>query len=288
VLGAVLAVETSCDLCTDEHDQIVVLMPPADGVTDESFFADACEQECSYSIACEPAFIPLQGGREAPGLVCTEPAECGSGRRPKSWHSPRQRVETDGAWLVRATQLEEASVTAFRELAGDLARLRAPRRLVQAARRSAREERRHGRVLAALARRWGRCPEALSTPATAGFALEALARTNAVEGCVRETYGAALALWQSRQALDPLVRTAMRRLSVEEARHAALAWQIDAWARRQLHREQRLSIDVARRTAVAEVLAGAGSLTSPVLGLPGPREARMLAVRVFERFGLAT
>ena len=59
--------------------------------------------------------------------------------------------------------------------------------------------------------------------------LFALACDNAVEGCVREAFGALEALWQSHTARDPALRRAMAEIAEDEARHAELAWDIVGW-----------------------------------------------------------
>jgi hypothetical protein len=61
-------------------------------------------------------------------------------------------------------------------------------------------------------------------PAPPARSLEELAVENAVEGCVRETYGALTAIWQARTAKDPSVAAAVRRIARDETRHAALSW----------------------------------------------------------------
>ena len=50
--------------------------------------------------------------------------------------------------------------------------------------------------------------------------LEAIAIENAVEGCVRESFGALLATWQAKTAGDARVRAAMKRIARDETRHA--------------------------------------------------------------------
>jgi hypothetical protein len=52
-------------------------------------------------------------------------------------------------------------------------------------------------VTADLARRHGVAPLPIKVGAFPARSLEDLAVENATEGCVRETYGALLALWQS-------------------------------------------------------------------------------------------
>ena len=53
---------------------------------------------------------------------------------------------------------------------------------------------------------------------------------NAREGCVRETFGALIAMHQAERAGDPIIRRAMRRIAEEETRHAELAWEVASWS----------------------------------------------------------
>jgi hypothetical protein len=61
--------------------------------------------------------------------------------------------------------------------------------------------------------------------------LLAIALKNAVEGCVRETYGAVVNLVESRWSSDPEVRRAMWSIAENECRHAELARALARWAR---------------------------------------------------------
>ena len=57
--------------------------------------------------------------------------------------------------------------------------------------------------------------EALPTRALGVVAIE-----NAVEGCVRETFGALIASWQAEHARDPGIKRLMRSIARDETRHA--------------------------------------------------------------------
>jgi hypothetical protein len=189
------------------------------------------------------------------------------------------------AWLARAAFLEAASVDAFRLLRRDLAALGAPRRLLRAASRAARDEKRHARRMRSLARRSGQTPPPASrVTATTLPTLEAMATENAVEGCVREAFGALIACYQAARATDRELAAAMRRIAVDEARHAALALRIDAWARPRLDRKARARMDLAHEEAVNELLHEMETSVAPRarLGLPDPCENLFLARAIFE------
>jgi hypothetical protein len=156
-------------------------------------------------------------------------------------------------YLAESARLEAASIEAFRVLRRELAGYGAPRRLLRAASRAARDERRHARIAGALARRFGTVPDPVTVEPRPVRSLEAIARENAVEGCVRETWGAIMALRQSTHATEPAVRAAMRRIARDEVRHAELAWDVDAWLRPRLARAARRRVRDARTAAVAEL-----------------------------------
>src|SRR6185295_13249702 len=122
------------------------------------------------------------------------------------------------------------SIHAFRRLARELRAHGAPSDLVNAARACARDEARHARTMARLARAHGATIDRVHVEDVGTRDLEAIARENAVEGCVGETYGALLAIWQAEHAADADVRAAMREIAPDEMRHAALAWAVATWA----------------------------------------------------------
>jgi hypothetical protein len=286
VLGAVLAVQAACD-CPDAYDAIVPLLPPPEGTTaDKDFYMLACRRECPGAQRCESEPVTLDGGEEIPALHCVILPECIGGRRPRLARplGPAARETRD--WLLRAARLEADSVVAFRQLREDLRRHGAPWSLWRAAGRSAREERRHARNMGALARRYGARPSTCGSaqPPAAPTLLE-LARHNAIEGCARESFGAALALWQAHASSDAHVRVALARIAREEARHAALSWKIDAWARTRLTPAQRHEVDEARAQAILALLSSPWAPGPAELGLPAPAQARALARALFDRLG---
>lgn len=80
-----------------------------------------------------------------------------------------------------------------------------------------------------------------------------MAIENAVEGCVRETFGALVAQYQREHAEDPSVRAVMDVIADDETGHAALAWSVAAWLDESLDAETRESVRVARDEAVLEL-----------------------------------
>ena len=186
-----------------------------------------------------------------------------------------------GDCLAHAAMLEAAAVDAFDVLALELAHHGAPAQLVAQARRAAADEVRHARMVDRLARRHGRRAKAAPRVAKrAPRSLVAIAIENAQEGCVRETFGAALATWQGENATDPAVRAAMRRIARDECRHAELGWRVAAWANERLTARERARVAAAHRAALAaferDLAVEADRDVNPVLGLPGPETARAL------------
>jgi rubrerythrin len=116
--------------------------------------------------------------------------------------------------------------------------------------------------------------------------LREVAIENATEGCVRETYGAMVAQRQAASAQNPFVRAAFERIAVDEARHSALSWEVDAWAQRRLGRHDRAQLSTARREAVATLERQLQTESSAALqrdaGLPPADEAVETARRLFD------
>ncbi len=211
---------------------------------------------------------------------------CISGRRPSGMAlggaSPTAHV---GDYLARAAELEAASVHAFRRLACELRALGAPERLALAAERSMRDEVRHARVMSRLAQRHGGTVRSLRPPPSQPRrSAYAIAHENAVEGCVRETFGALQATYQSAHARDPELARALGAIARDETRHAALAWDVAAWLEPRLTDRQRASLAGARRRAVAtlrrELSAAAPRDAVALAGVPDVGAARSLLTSV--------
>ncbi len=195
--------------------------------------------------------------------------------------APGAAHEQAGELLARVAYLEAASVGAFDILAAELRAHGAPESLERAARRAAADEVRHARVTGALARAYGGEPRTPHVDRAPVRHLAAIAMENAVEGCVRETFGALVAAWQAERAADPRVRDAMRGIARDETRHAALGWRVAAWAEARLSPEDRARVEEARRRAIDELESSEEQPTAEtagVLGLPSASE-RIAMVR---------
>ena len=209
-----------------------------------------CSAQLRETQSCDQVTLP-DGG---PGMLCvgTPWCLCG-GRRPAGLlaSSCSNAAHPIGALFAEMSRLEAASVRAFHVLARELAEHGAPTKLVTAALRSASDEVRHTRSTAAIARRYGAAPlrPRYSVPPYTR-PLAAIAKENAVEGCVGETYGALVALWQGEHAADPHIARSLRAIAKDEVRHAELAWSVARWVEPQLTPRARNSVNLARAEAV--------------------------------------
>jgi hypothetical protein len=122
---------------------------------------------------------------------------------------------------------------------------------------SAREEVRHARIMGALAG----VRAGVAAPARRRRSLEEIAVENVREGCVRETFGAAVAQLQARTAADARMQATMASIYPDEERHAELAFAVDTWLRTKLSPDACRRLDEARHVALSEL---ASELTDPV------------------------
>lgn len=192
----------------------------------------------------------------------------GIGRRPEGLVvGDALGTQEAGAFFARMEQLERAAVLAFTRTERELRLHGAPGHFVRDVIRARREEERHVRIAARWRERLGGERASIISPRGAPRDLEALARENAAEGCVHETWGAVLAAAQARAVAERAARRldathvlgALARdlegIATDEASHAALSHRLDAWARRALSRQARARLDVARARAIEEARA---------------------------------
>ncbi|HVY25825.1 MAG TPA: ferritin-like domain-containing protein [Polyangiaceae bacterium] len=140
--------------------------------------------------------------------------------------------------------LEHASVASFAHVSLQLLALGAPAELVRASHQAALDEVEHARAMYGLASayRGAPCgPGPLDVSAAKGFdstsdragALAAFAMATLDDACVAETAGAVIARQCAEAAESPALRSLLKRIADDEARHAALGWQMLAWAVRE-------------------------------------------------------
>ena len=220
-----------------------------------------CEHVAPNSGTIKSCGLDTVDGGLAVRVVLITP--CG-GRCPEGLFAPASGGARDplGAWLAANAHLEAASVDAFEILATELDAHRAPPALIGAARAATADERRHANAIGRLAAGRGAVPPAVHVSRGPIRSIEAVARENTVEGCVRETYAALLACRQALAATDPAIRAAMSGIARDETRHAALAWAVDRWSQALLAPAARHRVREARREAIERLV------NAPLVGLP--------------------
>ncbi len=228
-----------------------------------------------------------EGDAYAPGphgAVLIECKDClgGGGRRPRGLRRPPtpQAADALGAYFARMAHDEAASIVAFERMGEELARWDAPATLIRAAARARRDEIRHARVMARLARDYGGSAPAPRVRRPTPRSLEAMARENAVEGCVNETYGALLLAWQARFAPGAALRRTFASIAADEARHAALAWALARWSDARLTPPARARVLGARRRALGRLRSqlGTGDARAFERGVGRPDPAQAVAL----------
>ena len=265
-------------IVTPGDDDGGTLMTNADG----GYSTLDCNRICGgYGYWCEPAAPPMgPSGSVACHLNRCYGSTCG--RMTDGLAAPAGDGDGDvvARHFERAAELEAASVLAFRRLARELAAHGAPSSLVERALAAARDEIRHARIVGRLAAAHGGRRAAIARAALPLRALDEIAIENAIEGCVRETYGALVASWQALAAGVPRVRAAMGAIAADEQRHAELAWAVARWAEPRLDRATRRRLRTARAAGI-DALDGELASDPPlplvrVAGLPSRAAARAM------------
>ncbi|AKF03115.1 ferritin-like domain-containing protein [Sandaracinus amylolyticus] len=214
-----------------------------------------------------------------------------AGRRPEGLEPARgdRGRGALGRYLAEIARLEASAVIAFDVMERELRALAAPEALLRAVREARADEVRHAEVTSALARARGGNVEA---PVVAPRALRdarAIALENAVEGCVRETFGAIVGLHQAACAEDLELRNAMRVIAEDELRHADVSWRLAAWLEPRLDDAARAEVDRARAAALDELRTEVAIDPAPGLaraaGLPSARVAAGIVDRIARAIG---
>jgi hypothetical protein len=265
---------TECDLCGGCEDIVANVDALDGGFSDGGLPLDVCNYACPDPdgsgsaghtvgwtvLACQQTDCPDEwpdGG--APGPLCVDCTvqNCnGAGRLPQGLTpAPRASQTALQHHFSQAAWMEAASALAFEQIAQELERFGAPRALIRRARAARRDELRHAEVIGRWAERYGGAGPVPAAIAQRDRSLEDFASENAREGCVRETFGAAVAAWQAAQARDPVLREALGGIASDELRHAELSWDIASWAERRLDEPARRRVAAARAEAVAVLKA---------------------------------
>jgi hypothetical protein len=280
--------------CAPQLFQFATLLPEA-GITGAACFTvqDPCVLDVDVDMVCQSwcdlAFASVSDASPGGPWTCPSPFDggllcgtgaggCSGGRPPRGFAARYVAAATAlGARLAIMAQLEDASVAAFDALHADLVRLGAPVALQRSVRAARKDEVRHARLVSREAARHGAIAPAAVVNPIAPRSLEQLAIDNAEEGCVVETFGAALLTVQAERAGDPRLRKMFRSLAADELRHAALSWRIAAWLEARLSTEGKLRVARARGQAVASLERQLlPSLSDDALGIPEAPAQRIL------------
>jgi len=252
---------------------------PADVHPEDGMSQEECNKVCGTGT---PPFqywgcnAYLQDDLPGPSFQCYT---CVEGRRPQGYVDAPSEPTVAG-WLAHAADLERVSIDAFQILRRELEHHDAPRDLVARAVRAEADEVRHAQVLGALALRAGATLTAIPVHHGPVRSLLDVALENAVEGCIRETYGALVAGYQADHATRTDVRRVMKQIYRDETTHAELAWSVHEWIMAQLSSVERAHVTSAMERAIEELALGAEHATPPelagALGLPPAKDARRL------------
>jgi hypothetical protein len=237
-----------------------------------------CEQLCPDWYAGPRAGCNVFDNTSGGHVTCNY-GPCETGRRPEGLRcQPVDGPDVVARFLSEMAYLEAASINAFERLARELDAHGAPEHLSAASRRAAQDETRHARVTRKLAERAGARVSRVHVVRGEVRSLDDVAIENAAEGCVRETFGAAVAMIQAERAEDGQVRRALKRIARDETGHAELSWAIARWIEPQLDPDARRRVREAQEHAIATLMREAvrepdASLTER-LGIPTASQAR--------------
>lgn len=228
---------------------------------------EQCAQLCAGETYCRQSSVPTT-------VFCGHPCR---GRGYEGLDENGAPIAVDVAtYLARAAFYEAASADAFTHLVHALRHHRAPRALLRACREARADELRHARAAETLAERHGATVVRPTSAPVLPRSLEALAIENVVEGCVGESFGVVVGMWQAAHAPTEELRAFYNKIVADEARHAALAWRVDAFLRAHLDRAANARVDRAREEALVRL---GRSLDAPAVdgvGLPSKRDAQRL------------
>jgi hypothetical protein len=211
------------------------------------------------------------------------------GRRPEGFSAPDSNEEASvlGDYFARAAYHDIASASAFLRLARELEQHGAPACLVDGCRSAHDAELRHAQSFGDLAEDYGVVAPAPPSLTMSVRPLVAVALEDIVEGLVRETYGAVVAMFRARSAGTASIRPVMKAIARDEQAHARLARDLAAWFAETLDETENVWIDNAMghaaRALSREVdIEVAGTLSWEV-GVPSRHDAVDICTGLFKR-----
>jgi len=172
------------------------------------------------------------------------------GRRPVGLSSAQIASTTPlGDYYASIAHLEGAAVLAFETMGRELKRFGAPPELQLRAQRARADEERHYALMAAIARREGATVPCVHAVRRDDRSLLEAALENAIEGCVREAWGALSAHYQATTAADAEARQLWQGIARDESEHAELSLALHHWFMLQLAAAERELVEGAMRQA---------------------------------------
>lgn len=204
------------------------------------------------------------------------------GRVIEGAFAPKAAASNDEA-LLAMFALESISAIAFERLALELRGFGAPAALVKGAEDNAADERRHALLVRAMLEAEGIGCDDPVVELRDDRNLFEVASENAVEGCVRETFGALAA--EYGRVRGGALRGFYEAIAEDELRHAQWSWELHAWAKAALGREQAATLDALTRRAYEDLTANTPSL--PGID-PSFDAVKSVAITAFgDRLGIA-
>jgi hypothetical protein len=178
------------------------------------------------------------------------------GRRPHGLlESEATSANPLGDYYASIAHLEGAAVLAFDVIECELARFGAPPDLCERARRARADEVRHVSRMSELAMRWDAEVPCVRAAPSSERSLLAAALENAVEGCVREAWGALSAYYQAATVREPGLQRLWREIAADESEHAELSFALHEWYMQQLTTGERAVVEAALERARLELRA---------------------------------
>lgn len=252
--------------------------------------ADILTGDCPWTEETHEIEVRRDGTIEVLQIVEVREDGACAGRRPDGLcPAPHHGPTAVARHIAHLAWLEGAAVVAFSHLASELAHHGAPTALIHRAEAAARDEVRHAEQMSAFAQEHGAPTAPVHVSAQPIRSLLSIALENAIEGCVRETYGAADAHFRAQHAATPRIRALFASIADDEARHAALSWDVAAWILPRLSAAEQAQVHAAmaaaRRSLRAELAAGFDDAVQVTLGAP-PAAAALAMAEVLEGLGV--
>jgi hypothetical protein len=205
------------------------------------------------------------------------------GRRPLGHVESIKMVRDLGSHFACIAHLEQASVTAFVDLARQLQGWSAPDELRRRCLAAAKDEVFHAKLFRKLAME---CGAELEEPQQRSLSddLLTVAIHNATEGCIFETWSALIAVHQALHSPHPELAKIYRCIAIDETQHGQLAWDIHKWMMSQLSVEEQQIIHTEQLKALTK-LRNIAALESEdqFLGRPTRSKAQTLAAVFIEK-----